>query len=118
MVNRATTAAARAMVTRPGPDRPGAGSSWARTWTTTARKPPTVRIGHHQRPNVRAAWRGRGPWSPSGAHPGRGGWAQPVGGWPQPMRGFTTLLLHDGGVAVGGASVHGWIRDRAATPGP
>src|SRR5215217_5307202 len=110
MVSRATTAAARAMLTRAGPDRPGAGSSWSRTWTTTAMKPPTVRIGHHQRRSDPAAWRGRGPWSTSGAHPGRGGWAQPVGGWPQPMRGFTHAPSRGllGGLAVGGASVHGW----------
>src|SRR5215218_8351094 len=101
MVSRATTAAARAMVTRPGPDRPGAGSSWSRTWTTTARKPPTVRIGHHQRPSDRAAWRGVGPWSTSGAHPGRWGWAQPGGGWPQPMRGFTTCSFAWGRVGGG-----------------
>src|SRR5215218_9083400 len=90
MVSRATTAAAAAMASRLGPDRPGAGSSWSRTWTTTARKPATVTVGHHQRPNARAAWRGWGPWSTSGAHPGRWVWAQPVGGWPQPMREFTT----------------------------
>src|SRR5215207_8504693 len=94
MVSRATTAAARATVTRAGPDRPGVGSSWSRTWTRTARKPAMVTVGHHQRRSDRATLRGRGPWSTNGAHPGRWGWAQPVGGWPQPMRGFTSLLLH------------------------
>src|SRR5512132_2629817 len=82
------------MVTRAGPDGPGAGSSWSRTWTTTARKPATVTVGHHQRRSERAAWRGRGPWSTRGAHPGR--WGQPVGGWSQPMRGFTTCSFTTG----------------------
>src|SRR5215218_724376 len=119
MVSRATTAAARALVTRPWADRPGAGSSWSRTWTTTARKPATVTVGHHQRRSDWAAWRGVGPWSTSGAHPGRGGWAQPVGGWSQPMRGFTSMLLHDGGGWRWAARPStGRVRDRAATPGP
>src|SRR5215218_1830557 len=119
MVSRATTAAARALVTRPWADRPGAGSSWSRTWTTTARKPATVTVGHHQRRSDWAAWRGVGPWSTSGAHPGRGGWAQPVGGWSQPMRGVTSMLLHDGGGWGWAARPStGRVRDRAATPGP
>src|SRR5215217_886549 len=98
MVSRTTTTAARATVSRPRYDRPGAEWSWSRTWTTTARKPPTARIGHHQRPTERAAWRERGPGSTSGAQAGA---CQPGGGWPQPMRGFTSLLLQVGSVGGG-----------------
>src|ERR671912_1585706 len=93
MLSRTTTTAARATVSRPRYDRAGAEGSWSRTWTTTARKPPTARIGHHQRPTDRAAWRERGPGSTNGAQPGA---CQPGGGWLQPMRGFTSLLLHEG----------------------
>src|SRR5215218_8668164 len=119
MVSRATTAAAAAMASRLGPDRPGAGSSWSRTWTTTARKPAAVTVGHHQRRSDRAAWRGVGPWSTNGAQPGRWGWAQPVDGWPQPMRGFTSLLLHVGsGWRWAARPSTGGVRDRAAAPGP
>ena len=112
MVNRMTTAAARAIVSRPRSDRPGAGSSWPRTKPATTRKPPTARVGHSQRPTERAVWRGRGPWSTSGAHPG----AQPEETGPSGCE-CSRAAPSRGGLAVGGASVHG-VRGRAAAPGP
>src|SRR4029453_15041914 len=114
MVSRATTAAARATVSRPRGDSPGAAGSWSTTWVMTARKPVTVRVGHHQRARVRAAWGVRGSGATSGAHPGSWGWPEPEGGWPQPMRGFTRLLLPRGRRDWGGRRVHpGRVRARA-----
>src|SRR5215216_3193377 len=115
MVSRATTVAARVTVSRPRYESPGAEGSWSRTWARTARKPLMVRLGHHQRPNDRAAWRGRGPGPTSGAQLGA---CQPWGGWPQPMRRFTSSSFTNGLVrVVGGAAGHGRVQDDAAAPG-
>src|SRR4029450_5768965 len=82
MVSRTTTTAARATVSRPRYDRPGTEGSWSRTWTTTARKPLTARVGHSQRASDRAAGGGEGAGGGGGGGgpgggPGGGGWSGP-----------------------------------------